>query len=152
MHTNYEKTDWLETAKNFQSDLSQIVKDESLLKILNKIMNEINAKLPLIQGISELERIKFIFTHVYNRTIMSQSEYMNNQMMFIIHPEFTDITDPIFDACFFTALCMFIHDTKQTKSISLRKFIYQYSSSQYNEPGSNLWVIWETIGKNAFWI
>lgn len=73
--------------------------------------------------------LKLIFTRIFNLTTAFNSNYN-------IFSKNSPIYEDIFNSCFFTALCMFLHNSKRTKGMSLRKFLYLNSPNNYSTPGT----------------
>lgn len=73
-----------------------------------------------------LERV---FVEIFNFVIRQYSEFAvfyKNKVLY----------DHVFEACFFTTLCMFINGSRRIKGISLRRFLYDHSPNQYNFKGA----------------
>lgn len=73
--------------------------------------------------------LKKVFTNIYNFVVRTNDK-------FIVFGENSRFHSNVFEACFFTALCLFIQDSKRVKGLSLRKFVYNNSLSGFNVKNS----------------
>ncbi len=71
--------------------------------------------------------LKLIFTRIFNLTTAFNCNIFSKN---------SPIYEDIFNSCFFTVLCMFLHNSKRTKGMSLRKFLYLNSPNNYSTPGT----------------
>lgn len=51
----------------------------------------------------------------------------------------TSFYENVFNACMFTSLGMFLHDTKRIRGYTLREFVYRHSPKGYNKEGTELY-------------
>lgn len=73
--------------------------------------------------------LKLIFTRIFNLTTAFNSNYN-------IFSKSSPIYEDIFNSCFFTVLCMFLHNSRRTHGLSLRKFLYLNSPKDYSTPNT----------------
>ncbi len=73
--------------------------------------------------------LKSLFSEIYTTSTMCN-------LCFTHFLEGAPLYNNVSNACFFTSLCMFLHETTRTKSISLKNFIYTNSLDYYNDKNS----------------
>ncbi len=124
----------VERAKNFYGDYElfqkQVVGNEAFYRELYNLKEDIIVDSAKVRELNSEQLLKTAFTRVYNFIAK-----MNDA--FLIFDEDTRIHDDVFEACFFTTLGMFIHETKRIKGMSLRTFVYNNSLNYYNEKESS---------------
>ena len=115
---------------------NQIVGNEIFFRNLYSFKNNIVDELDETGNLSEKQVLKKVFSEIYNFTIRSDEQ-------FIIFAEGVDpfvqgvyVHESVYEACFFTVLCMFLHDTKRIDGKSLRRFVYDNSLEYYNDKKS----------------
>lgn len=131
---------------------TQIEKDESLIYVEDELRKEKNPLIDILPPISpeteeflhEMEGIsEWIVTDIENFPGLADKQIL--KMVFtrtydLVFSEFFDSEpihdDAVFEACFFTSLCMFLHHSKRVSGKSIRKFIYDNSPNDYNILGS----------------
>lgn len=120
----------VERAKNFHGNFDPLAIQNELFYIeLQDLCEMIEADLQKPRGISREQMLKMIFSRIYDFVISFNDDYsiFDNNML---------IYDDVFNACFFTTLCMFLYDSKRIKGLSLRRFIYLHSPLKYNILGT----------------
>ena len=79
-------------------------------------------------GTSEL--LETIFSDVYNFAV-------KQDLWFGIFHEDSPIHNDVYEACLFTTLCMFLHESKRIEGKSLGEFVFQYSPMGYHQEYSS---------------
>ncbi len=133
METKSEWNEFIERTNNFHWNSEQLKQ----IMIINKPYYEYfcNLKSYLLQETDKPEkqnRIKFLnafFNGVYTAIVMSDSN-------FAYFLEGSSLHDNVYNACFFTTLCMFLHETTRAKGKTILKFIYDNSLDYYNDRSS----------------
>jgi len=133
------KPAWLELAErtnNFHGEHKSFIKNaheyESFFSELDWIRKTILVDLDKHYWLDREQTLKMVFKRVYNFVIMQNPKYE----IFGSDWPYYDDTDDIFEACMFTALCMFIHHSKKIKGIRDKNFLYKYSSYEYTKKGT----------------
>lgn len=127
---NPESYKIVERAKNFHGNINPLaIQNEFFYIELQGLCEMIEVDLEKMRGLSKEKMLKMIFSRIYNFVISFNDDYsiFDNNML---------IYDDVFNACFFTALCMFLYNTKRIKGLSLRRFIYIHSPLKYNIPNT----------------
>jgi hypothetical protein len=123
----------VEREKNFRADYDlfqeHVKGNEAFFENLQAILESIILDLSKMRGLGEEQILKIIFSRVYNFVVMS-----NNT--FSVFNDNSRLYENVFEACFFTTLCIFIHETKRIKGVSLREFLYKHSPIGYNVKNS----------------
>lgn len=124
----------VERAKNFHGDYEliqkQVVGNEAFYMALCNLKEDIIVGATILKELNSKQRLDWIFETVFNFIIEQYTEFN------VFHRN-KSIYKNVYEACFFTTLCMFIHGTIRIKGVSLRKFLYDFSSKKYNLKGSN---------------
>lgn len=119
----------IERKNNFYGNFNPLtIHNERFYAKLHNLCEMINVEI----NESEMDSnriLEIIFFRIYHFVISCSNHYK------ILCNDILIYTD-VFNACFFTTLCMFLYDTKRIKGLSLRKFIYTHSSLNYNIKGS----------------
>lgn len=122
----------VERAKNFHGDYElfqkQVIGNEVFFTELHMLHESIIVDLDKTYGKNSEQILKTLFESIYDFVAKGNEA-------FAIFGENTRIHDNVFEACFFTTLCMFIHGSKRIKGVSLRRFLYEHSPYQYNIKG-----------------
>ena len=125
--------DLIERTKNFRGDHESFINNaknyETFYANLYGLFMQIEIDIDKMRSLSQEQILITIFKRVYNFIIASKDDYR-------LFDESSRLYANVFDACFFTSLCMFIHDSKRIKGMSLRRFIYENSPFQYSVKGS----------------
>lgn len=121
-------------AKHFHGDYEvfkkQALENEVFYMALNDLKENLIAGLTKIGDLSRKQILEQAFSEVFN---FVTSQYSG----FSVFYRNKTIYGHVFEACFFTTLCMFIHGTIRIKGVSLRRFLYDTSSNKYNFKGSD---------------
>ena len=124
----------VERAKNFHGDYElfqkQVVGNEVFYMALYNLKEDIIVDAGKVREFNSKQMLDWIFETVFNFVIRQYIEFK------VFHRNKT-IYRHVFEACFFTTLCMFIHGTIRIKGVSLRRFLYDTSSNKYNFKGSD---------------
>lgn len=130
----------VDRVKNFHGDhelfQKRVVGNEAFYMDLYNLKEDIILDSCKVQELNSEQLLKTVFTMVYNFIAK-----MNDA--FLIFDEDTRIHDDVFEACFFTTLGIFIHETKRIKGMSLRTFVYNNSLNYYNEKDSSNYFLFE---------
>lgn len=121
-------------AKHFRGDdelfKKQALENEVFYMALYDLKENLIAGLGKIGELNRQQILERVFLEVFNfvtRQYSGFAVFCKNKILY----------EHVFEACFFTTLCIFINGTKRIKGISLRRFLYEYSPNQYNFKGSN---------------
>lgn len=124
-----EYNELIKRADNFHGGFDPLtVHSESYYQELQGLCDEMDVYIDKFGG-SKKDNLEMIFSRIYGFVIHFNNDYA-------VFDKNSYIYRDAFNACFFTALCSFLYDTKRIKGLSLRKFIYKHSSLQYNIKGS----------------
>lgn len=74
--------------------------------------------------------LETLFAEIYTATTMSD-------LHFTYFIKGGPLYNNVYKVCFFTSLCMFLHESTRLSAKPLRQFIYDHSPEQYNERTSN---------------
>lgn len=141
--SNFEQYEIIERAKNFYGDLNPLtIQSELFYMELQGLSEIIEVDIDKLRGISEEDSLKMIFSRIFNFVTASNDNYSIFDSNMVIH-------DDVFNACFYTVLCMFLHETKRTGGMSIRKFLYLHSPLEFNKRGSRNYFDYE-INKREF--
>ena len=114
----------IERVKNFhgyhKSFVEKAKKNEAYFAGLQELCDQIDVDIDTLPGLSKEQSLKMIFKRLYNFAIRSSGAYR-------LFDESSSLYTNVFEACFLTSLCMFIHETKRIKGMTLRNFIYMNS-------------------------
>ena len=133
-------------AMNFHFDSKSILR--YMFEDISFLFAYIDAKESIIfdvrdnPGLTGTEIIDMVFLKIYDFVVA------NNDTFRLFGNE-TLLHDDVFDACFFSSICMFIHSTKRLSGVSLRKFLYKYSTANYSLKGSTNYFEYDDYTKNA---
>lgn len=120
----------LEREKNFHGDKDPLTTHNKLFYVeLQRLSESIEADLETVPELEKEHILRIIFMRAYNFIISNNDDYSIFDENVLIH-------DDVFNACLFTSLCMFLHDTKRIKGMSLREFIYNHSPQMYSGKSS----------------
>ena len=119
----------IERAKNFHGDynpfLEKAIKYEAFYVELHGLSEQIDVDIYKLRGLGIEQILKMIYKRTHNFIIISNNEFK-------IFEEDSPLYTNVFDACFLTTLCMYLHDTKRIKGMSVGKFIYHNSLEGYD--------------------
>ncbi len=142
------RQEWIDRANNFHGDHEMLAKIIDALYVdLQMLFENIEAESFQSHDLSKEYLLKTVFSKVYHLIIARNGAYA-------IFDEETRIYDDVFNACFFTSLCMFMHDTKRIKGLSLSEFIYHNSPTNYqgDDSTNKLYsALKSLLGNNAEW-
>ncbi|WMC91318.1 hypothetical protein [Kineothrix sp. MB12-C1] len=123
----------IDRAKNFNGDyelfMEGALKEESFFIKLYELSEIKDFDLDNLQRVSYYERLKMIFSSVYNLVVTEHANYS-------IFDEKSMVYGDVFEACFFTELSTFLHDTNRIKGMTLKMFVYKNSNNYYNDKNS----------------
>lgn len=126
-------------AKNFHWNskviIEKLIENSEYLCKLYDLRNDIISMLP-IKKVSTAEILGSMFSNLYGFAIKQDPAFG------VFHRE-SPFYDDVFETCLYTALCMFLHNTKRVKSKSLRRFVYDNSPENFNEKGSDNYYLFE---------
>lgn len=131
-----EKPQWyelIERAKNFRGNFEvferQVSGNEVFYMALYDLKNDIIVSLDKKSGLNGTQVLTTVFSEIFNFIIRQHFES-------IIFLQDAHLKNDAYEACLFTTLCMFLHDTRRIKGISLREFLYKHSQNKYSEQDS----------------
>ena len=139
--------------------------NQTYFEALYELSKEIQFEFDSVAEIDRGEFIRLAFTKIYEFTVKSSFEYTKyfDKSSFLklasripdistckedvsASTSANDVPEPecknkgyyesVFDACFFTSLCIFIQETTRQDSMSIRNFLYIHSPVNYKEKGS----------------
>ena len=110
---------------NFELSEEQAEKMKPYYTKLHRLHQSIIVDLQKLRGISSKQVLEMVFSRVHNFVIWCCNDFR-------VFGKDTRFHKDVFNTCFFTALCMFIQDTKRPKGSSLRDFVYKHSSYKFN--------------------
>lgn len=129
MPENESWKELIDHAKNFHSNIDMLaLYDEELYQKLQRLCKTIEIDMERYPS-DKQSILRMIFSYLYNFLIWANPDYN-------IFSKDTDIYADIFDACFFTTLCMFLHDTTRITGTTTKKYVYEHSLSKYNDKSS----------------
>lgn len=142
-YINSKLNDFLERLNNFFDTPDPLtIQDESFYIELQGLSEMLDADMQKLRGAELKERLKTICLRIFNFIVCFNDDYS-------IFNENKNVHDAVFNACFFTALCMFLYNTKRIKGKSQRKYIYERSSLKYNEKKSPNYFDYENTNKES---
>ena len=117
----------------FSPSSDESVKDLFLCHLENVYLT-LKADISCCEGmygyqLDDRKKLELIYKRCFNFAKMNAQD---SDICSEDHPFYQDV----YNIGLFMTLCMFLHNTNKTKSISLRKFTYEYSHMKYNEKGS----------------
>lgn len=114
---------WLDLAErmnNFHGDheefLKQAADNEAYFEELIGVYDWVITDIGNYRWLTKEQILKLAFTRIYDLVAKSENAFFFFNKNRPLH-------DSVFDACFFAFLCMFIHQTKKIKGISITKFL-----------------------------
>ena len=124
------KSPWYELVKrveNFRWNLTAegvANGDEKFYMSLYDLKNECITDLNGVKKLAKSEILAAVFRDIYN-LVVKQS------LSFGIFDEDSPIHDDVYEACLFTTLGIFLHESKRIEGKSLGEFVFQYSPMGY---------------------
>lgn len=140
MESEFEWREFVDRAQKFHWNVElikkQIAGNEFYFRMLYSLKKDIVNELDETGKLREKQVLEKVFLEIYNFAIRYDEQ-------FIIFAEGVDpfvqgvhVHESVYEACFFTVLCMFLHDTKRIDGKSLRRFVYDNSLEYYNDKKS----------------
>lgn len=140
MESEFEWREFVDRAQKFHWNVElikkQIAGNEFYFRVLYSLKKDIVNELDETGKLREKQVLEKVFLEIYNFAIRYDEQ-------FIIFAEGVDpfvqgvhVYESVYEACFFTVLCMFLHDTKRIDGKSLRRFVYDNSLEYYNDKKS----------------
>jgi len=111
---------------------------------LQEFTKQIEVDIDKLRGLNMEQILRMIVSRIYYFLIDYNADDLYN-----IFDHNTCICNDVLDASFFTTLCMFLHDTKRLKGISLQEFIYRHSPEGYSIRGSRNYFQWDEDKKET---
>lgn len=132
MTTSSEWNEFIKRADNFHWNSAQI--KQLIMEVENSygFFSSINHSITELKKPSRQGRKLFLnnlFSELYTAITMAdiQFTYFLNSAPFY---------DSVYNACFFTSLCMFLHNSARENGKSITEFVYENSLNYYNDPNS----------------
>lgn len=133
-----------ERERNFFTDNTPSTAEQLLYYAeLQRVADQIKVDLCEDQGLNKKAILRMIASRIFH-FVAAQNE------IYSIFDFNAAIYDDAFNASLFTALCMFLYDTKRLKGLLLRRFIYNHSPMQYTVKSSPNYFDYEcSVRKNG---
>lgn len=123
----------IERKKNFHGNFEvceqQPAGNEGFYLALYDLKIDIIAGLDKKSELNGEQILATVFFQIFNFVIRQHFES-------IIFIKDSPLHDNVYKACLFTTLCMFLHDTKRIKGMSLQEFLYEHSPRMYSKKSS----------------
>lgn len=123
----------IERKKNFHGNFEvceqQAAGNEDFCMALYDLKIDIIADLDKKSELNGEQILATVYHKIFNFVIRQHFES-------IIFIKDSPLHDNVYKACLFTTLCMFLHDTKRIKGMSLQEFLYKHSPQMYSNKGS----------------
>ena len=97
--------------------------------LLCNTKNDIIIHLDKTKELNQKQILETVFNKIFDLTTVQYSNFRCFQKPSILHHN-------IYEACLFTTLCMFLHNTTRIAGKSLREFVYNNSDRNYNDKNS----------------
>lgn len=137
MNEKYIWIDLVNRNKNFHNTIINSEADDLESKIFFE--NLYNFKEELVQKLNEkdmtnTQKLDLFFHEMFKFTVFQGFEFTYFIEGFAVD-ENIFLFDSVFEACLYTSLCMFLHNSKRIQGKRLREIVYEHSQYNYKEKG-----------------
>lgn len=134
MNTKLPWYELVDRAQNFHNNIVLFEKDNIGYKFFYERLYDLKEE--LIKELDEVNELtgeivlKTVLEEVYDFSIKQDLFFENFENRSVFGGDVV-LYDSVFEACSYTALCMFLHNTTRIKGKTLREFVYQNSLADY---------------------